>query len=228
MTVKRSPMPTKRERAAADVPEAEPYRITIASESVLVPYVAAWSSEMPDFRVAPEPLLGGKIALFRASGRRGEGKPVLGKMDPGRQRRCILRSLCQVCAQPMRPEDAWYALLEERVTVPGLDFVDAVREPAACARCMADALLLCPGLRREPGLRVVQAGRTITIGTVTEAPVGGRGPLPEIKATYTDLEQEQRRAGAVIGYLKVVLLDLRQSLPPAHFVVWWGERKRSG
>jgi hypothetical protein len=98
--MKRTSTPTKRERKAT-ASEVERITMPFRGREVTVPYVAAWTSEMPNFRVAPEPLLDGMPALFRGSGKRGEGRPVLGKMDPARQRFVMLRDLCQVCAKPL-------------------------------------------------------------------------------------------------------------------------------
>lgn len=211
--MKRQPRQTKRElKALRSIPESELFTIAFAGRTVPVPYVASWSSEMPDLRVAPEPLINGKPALFRANGRRGEGKPVLGKMDMGRQRLCILRGLCQVCANPIVGM-AWHVLLEEHALLDNGVTVRAVREPAACTACMVLSLQVCPGLRRDRP-RIVWARKKVTLVTMTTPPIGGVGPLlpdgPELV--------NQRREDAVIGYLKVILDDLMANLSPDEFI----------
>jgi hypothetical protein len=66
-----------------------------------VPYVAAWSSEARII-VRPDPLLSGAPGLFR-DGRRGEGRPLFGKMSEARVRRVVREQRCQVCAQVLSP-----------------------------------------------------------------------------------------------------------------------------
>lgn len=109
-----------------------------------VPFVAAWSSE-DAVRIAPEPLLARKPALFR-NGRRGLGTPSFGKMDESRVRRVILRRLCQICATPLRSEG--YVLDTAKGSV-GKD--PLLTEPLSCLRCFRIALALCPGIARMRG-----------------------------------------------------------------------------
>lgn len=213
--MKRQPRQTKREsKALWTPPESELYSISMAGHNVTVPYVAAWSSEMPDLRVAPEPLINGVPALFRARGKRGDGKPVLGKMDVGRQRLCVLKKLCQVCASPINGP-AWYALLEEHILLDGGMSAYAVREPAACTNCMVAALRVCPGLQRDEP-RIVWPQRIATLVTMTIPPIGGVGPLlpngPELP----------NPPPPVVGYLKVVVDDFRVDLSPTQFIRSFG------
>jgi hypothetical protein len=104
-----------------------------------VPFVAAWSSE-DAVRIAPEPLLARKPAMFR-SGRRGLGTPMFGKMDESRVRRVILRRLCQVCAGSLA--SAGYVLDTIKGAVGGDPLLS---EPLSCLRCFRAALALCPGI----------------------------------------------------------------------------------
>jgi hypothetical protein len=210
--MKRAPKPTKRERQAERLAhEGEPITAKLGQREVPVPFVASWSSEMPDFRVRPEPLIQGKPAIFRGGGRRGEGTPIFGKMDPGRQRLCVLRGLCQVCSKPI-VGTPWMALFLEDADLDG-ETISVVREPAACTECMAVALQLCPGLRRKRP-RVVEPGQTTTLITLTIPPVGGFGPLveggPELEAP--------RIEDAVVGYLKLRIHTVRQHFTPDEFL----------
>ncbi|RTL26935.1 MAG: hypothetical protein EKK55_06935 [Rhodocyclaceae bacterium] len=145
--MRRPPRLTRREQRLAAIPETERIEADLGGARVPVPFVASWSSELPNFTVHADPVVGGRRSLFRGGGRRGEGRPVFGKMDPGRQRLCVVRGLCQVCAGVIEGP-AWLAMLLERATFQGRS-LPVVREPAACTRCMAQALALCPGLRRS-------------------------------------------------------------------------------
>lgn len=177
-----------------------------------VPYVAMWTSEMPNYIVRPEPLLGGRRALFRETGKRGEGEPVFGKMEVGRQRACILRGLCQVCAEPIEGP-RWMALLVEHASLPDGQELPAVREPATCTLCMRTSLRLCPGLRRIRPV-IVEPLQTTTLITLTTPPPNGCGPLTD-EVPVLPAEQLQ---DAVIGYLKIVVQRVRQRLTTQDFL----------
>lgn len=209
----RESKPTRREtKALRPIPENERHTILMGGVDIPVPYVAAWSSEFPNVKVAPEPLLGGKPALFRASGRRGEGKPVLGKMDLGRQRLCIIRGVCQVCGgQIVGP--AWYVQLEEHAVLVDGRTVFAIREPAACTHCMLVSLQVCPALQSlKP--RIISVKRSILLKTLTIPPIGGVGPLKEDGPELVNASVEN----AVVGYLKVVPVELDASYSTEAFI----------
>jgi hypothetical protein len=220
--MKRLPTLTKRERKASrSVPEGERITMCWRGRDITVPYVAVWTSEQPNFRVAPDPMVKGRPALFRGSGKRGVGSPVLGKMDPARQRICVIRGLCQVCAKPLEG-NGWFALFMEQVSlVDGREAV-AVREPAACAECMALSVAVCPGLKRGSPL-IVQARKRTLLMTLTVPPIGGFGPLtedgPELKGAT--LEK------TVVGYMKVVLGDLSASYSLSDFAKAFDDGKVS-
>ena len=62
--MKREKRQTKKERRQNEpVPESNLFTVNMHGIDVPVPYVASWSSEMPDVRVAPDPVIGGKPAL---------------------------------------------------------------------------------------------------------------------------------------------------------------------
>lgn len=105
-----------------------------------VPYVAAWTGETP-FVVRSCLFAGGRMALVE-SGRKFTGTPVLGEMNVTRQREVIARRLCQVCAAPLGAGPRWLVSLFEGDTGVG----PMVREPWACASCLAFALGACPRL----------------------------------------------------------------------------------
>ena len=119
-----------------------------------IPYVAAWSNERQDI-LAPEPLCENHLAVF-TSGGRGEGRPLLGEMDPARQRQCMELRRCQVCFRPLTR--LWMAeLIEGSAVIGGVRRLPVLREPAACARCLRLALEACPHLRKvKPAVLEVQ------------------------------------------------------------------------
>ena len=211
--MQREPRLTKRERRAANIPENEVISWKLGGRTVPVPYVAAWSSEYPVMQVRPEPLMGGRLALFRGGGRRGEGEPLFGKMDVGRQRRCILRGICQVCGEPIEGP-RWVALLMEKANLPGVGDLDVVREPPACTLCMRTALRVCPGLRRDQPL-IVEPTRTSTLITLTVPPIGGRGPLNVVGPEMDDPKLED----TVVGYLKLVVHGIQQRFEMRDFLL---------
>ena len=211
--MKREPRLTKKERRAArPIPENEVFKASFHGRELPVPYVAAWTSEMPNYIVRPEPLLGGKLALFRASGHRGEGDPIFGKMDVGRQRLCILRGICQVCGEPIEGP-RWMALLVEHASLPNGQELPAVREPPTCTLCLRTSLRFCPGLRRARPF-IVEPAKITTIMTLTTPPPGGCGPLDD---TVEPLPPE-RLEDAVIGYLKIVVQRVHRRLTTDQFM----------
>ncbi|GLZ42883.1 hypothetical protein [Actinokineospora sp. NBRC 105648] len=128
-----------------------------------VPYIATWSEEdipyphvvtRPDGRgigYADESILDRDtrgVLWDRATGRPG-GRPQFARIHPLRQRRTMLRLLCQVCASPAdRDDDGVLWVLWNRTT----DWPDwperaLVSEPPICLPCLDHALRLCPALR---------------------------------------------------------------------------------
>lgn len=159
-----------------------------------VPYVAAWTGEAP-FTLRPCPFAGGRVALVE-TGRRFTGTPVLGEMNVTRQREVIHRGLCQVCARPLAAGVRWLASLFENDTPLG----PTVREPWACASCLAFALCVCPRLvgqrRHADGLFVLAVTRyEVGHRPVASGGVAGDGSLaPDMAARHPN----------AVGYLLIV------------------------
>ena len=178
-----------------------------------VPWIASWSSEMPNFRVQKEPLIAGSPpALFRGSGKRGEGTPVLGKMDVGRQRYCVLKGVCQICAKPLLPHEMWLALLVDRVEHEGRS-LPFVREPASCTACMVMSLETCPALRRASP-SIIDPAETMILMTKTIPPIGGFGTLTPDGLELVNPDPK----ASVIGYLKIVVKTAFRQLSPDDFI----------
>ncbi len=138
------------------------------------PYVTTWSEE----RDQPAQLIespGRGIAYidetisdrdshgalwFRTPSRPRQGEPLFARVHPLRQRRCMRRLLCNVCAGPAdQTEDGTLWLLKDhRDDWPGWPENMAVTEPPTCAPCVRLASRLCPALRKgAAAIRVRQA-----------------------------------------------------------------------
>lgn len=168
-----------------------------------VPYVADWSGESREYAMFDATF--GRFAVFTA-GRRGDGVPVLGKMNPARQRDCMANYRCQVCYCPL-------AAPYTAAVWPGQVAVDPstglpcplLLEPWTCAPCMAIAMRACPGLARHRA-KVVTVHRHTLVMTLCKP----MGALAKVKGLP---------AGGVVSYIKAILLDYSDVAPaPAHGV----------
>jgi hypothetical protein len=136
----------------------------VAGRPVVAPYITAWSEEFdPPFRLVER--RGGGIAYvdetmtdrdsngvlwFRTPFRHGHGRPEFGQVHPLRQRRTMLRLLCQVCAGPAdRTDDGVLWLLQDhREDWPSWPEGMGVTEPPICLPCIRTSVRMCPALRR--------------------------------------------------------------------------------
>jgi hypothetical protein len=136
-----------------------------------VPFVAAWSSEIT-IRIEPDPVIGGRPALFR-SGRRKDGTPKFGKMDESRVRFVMAQRRCQVCAESLR--GVGYVVDTIKGSV-GRD--PLLSEPLACLRCFRVAVALCPGIPtlRESARAIVVRCTSYDLIAATVAPFEGGDP----------------------------------------------------
>lgn len=178
-----------------------------------VPYVAAWTGEMP-FAVRSCPFAGGRVALTE-SGRRFTGTPVLGEMNLTRQREVIARGMCQVCAARLDTKVRWLVSLFEGDTSVG----PLVREPWACASCLAFALGACPRLvgqrRRAADLFVVAA----TEWQVAHRPVSSVGVARDGDLAAHMAAQHP----SAVGYMLIVPSRF-DVLDAAEFIARHGEK----
>ena len=104
------------------------------------PYITAWTGEGGHV-VRPEPLLAGRPALFERHGAAGGGAPLWGRISEARQRECVVRRLCQICARPIKHRGFALVLTHEE-TLEGL----VLTEPLVCSGCLLMALR-CPVVR---------------------------------------------------------------------------------
>jgi hypothetical protein len=142
----------------------EAQRGSAAGRQVVAPYITAWSEEEdPPYQLVER--RGGGVAYldetladrdrngvlwFRTSFRHGQGHPVFGQVHPMRQRRTMLRLLCQVCAGPAdRTDDGVLWLLKDhREDWPSWPEGMGVTEPPICLPCVRTSVRMCPALRR--------------------------------------------------------------------------------
>jgi hypothetical protein len=144
----------------------------------IVPYIATWSEE----RELPSRIIecrnGGigfadesvidrdrnGILWTRISAQPGVGRPRFAVVHSLRQRRAMLRLLCQVCGQPAdRDSQGVLWLLPNRAHGrEGWPNDNWFAEPPVCRTCALVATQLCPALRKDYVL--VRAGSTRICG----------------------------------------------------------------
>lgn len=156
----------------------------------VVPYIVPWSEEVlprtpviqtgygigyPDETLFDRDDRG--VLWNRAPSRRGEGGPFYGGVHPSRQRRAMLRLLCQVCAGPADHNGlgTLWLLRDERDDWAGWPEEMGNAHPPLCLPCARIAVKACPWLR--PGYAAVRARSTIT--GVSGAVYQAGHPFPE-------------------------------------------------
>lgn len=89
------------------------------------------------------------VLWARCASRIGVGKPLFEKLHPLRQRRAMVRLLCQVCAQPAdRNKDGHLWLLPEQPSYePQWPEGVPVTLPPLCVPCARLSVRMCPALR---------------------------------------------------------------------------------
>lgn len=171
-----------------------------------VPIVNCWTEEAEDWRWYMDvdrnlpPDCVSRYGIF-TQGEPGVGDALLAKQCPQRQRKIMIRGLCQVCGVELK--NRRYLAISTRSTVHPIEVDEisgpkpATAEPPLCKRCAAFAVKVCPGLirrRREDDLIV---GRLHDFRLVT---VSGYMEGPE--------EQAQIAAGCIL-WVKLMPLDVR-------------------
>ncbi|MFI8459071.1 hypothetical protein [Kitasatospora sp. NPDC085464] len=117
------------------------------------------------------------VLWIRQDQKRGAGRPDFGGINSARQRRCMSRFLCQVCAGPpsVTTEGMLFLLLDK----PEPDWEDwpermGTVHPPLCARCAGQAIRMCSALKR--GFTAVRVRRPVVAGVdgkVYGPPAGG-------------------------------------------------------
>lgn len=152
-----------------------------------VPYIASWTGE----KTTPATVIRlstGRIGYvdemvpdrdrwgvlwMRSVSRIGAGRPLFATLHPWRQRRAMLRLLCQVCAQPAdQTEQGTLWLLRPG---PVTDVVTS--QPPVCRECARISVRMCPALR--PGHVAFRArSRVCGVSGVVYRPIGRSGLVP--------------------------------------------------
>lgn len=189
-----------------------------------VPYITAWSEETMNHALAfewagaagglrltyadPHPndwLFG---VLWVRQGLALRGKPEWKLVNALRQRRCMLRKLCQVCGSTAVDSStgrAWWVLADgptHDAKVSGY-----TNAPPTCFACIPEALTSCPRLRR--GAAVYTVGDAEPYGVVADlfAP-SIRGGFTQVERNTTlGLDEYRRLEWALAKQLLVCLRD---------------------
>lgn len=104
------------------------------------------------------------VLWSRSPFRPGQGRPEFGQVHPLRQRRAMLRLLCQVCAGPANrtAEGVLWLVRDYDEDWPNWPERMAITEPPVCLPCARLAMRACPALRR--GAAAFRARRFPIIG----------------------------------------------------------------
>lgn len=109
---------------------------------LVVPYIAAWTSERGKAKIEPERRLGGQLALT-TGGKLGDGEAMLGIMNWQREREVALERRCQVCRR-LLGKRIFFTIVSAQMRMGHVMLV----EPPTCKPCMEYAAARCPGIRR--------------------------------------------------------------------------------
>jgi hypothetical protein len=138
---------------------------------ILAPHITAWTAEQDlPYRLVSIPGVGigyadettmdrdrYGILWCRIASNPDEGQPDFGRVHPGRQRRAMMRLLCQVCAGPADKSDdgVLWLLRDHRDDWPGWPNNMGVTEPPICRSCVRLSIGRCPALRK--GAAIIRA-----------------------------------------------------------------------
>lgn len=194
--------------AGVEVPETMA-RLYRGRGGLPVPHVAAWSSERWG-AIRFDPLVG-RQAIF-TTGRQGRGRALFGVTNEERQRACMVRRLCGVCAAPLEGPGWWPnhdRLIEQKADVDGRTY-DVTHEPPCCHTCATWSATGCAAIgRRTPNLLRVDAGSfVLQLIDPSRAP-GRHDPRfdgPDNAAERERLGRIARRHGGAVGYVKLVIV----------------------
>lgn len=160
---------------------------------IVAPYVTAWSEEpAPPVVLVERPGAGiayqdevmadrdsQGVLWFRTPFRPGQGRPEFGRVHPARQRRTMLRLLCQVCAGPADKSEGGvlWLLQDHHEDWPLWPNGMGVTEPPICVACLRLSVRLCPALRK--GAAAVRVRRCPLVGVYGILyRSGGHRPVP--------------------------------------------------
>jgi hypothetical protein len=195
----------------------------------LVPYVTAYDGEQMPYQLAFAPHAaatdGVRLSfhdpveqdwmfgvLWHRQGLHRRGRPLWNMVNTSRQRRCMLRHLCQVCGRSAVDETGrvWWLLPEPPGQAGAVEFTHA---PPTCHRCIPAAFEQCPRLRR--GGHIYTSAGSVPYGVVGMVYQLRHSGLVQIEeALELPLEAFHRLEYALASQLIVALDDLRSELFP--------------
>ncbi|MGW3346813.1 hypothetical protein ACWDA3_26170 [Nonomuraea rubra] len=145
--------------------------------------------------------------LWHRQGLHRRGRPLWRLVNTPRQRRCMVRHLCQVCGSPAVDEAGrvWWVLPEPPARAGAVQFTHA---PPTCRLHIPVAVEQCPRLRR--GGHVYTAAGSTPYGVMGMVYKLRHGRLVQVEeATELPLEAFHRLEYALATQLVVALDDLR-------------------
>lgn len=145
-----------------------------------VPHVASWTSESEDVvRMCQL----ARAEAMDTTGRQGRGDVRWGELHPQRQRRAMYLVRCQVCDIELDLRTARLIVWEgvQRDQHGRM----AVMEPWLCEPCCQYALAVCPGIKRQVGVRVLVGPEVLMLSTLCQLD-DGRQAISYIKALVID------------------------------------------
>lgn len=200
-----------------------------AGVRVQVPYITAFSGEDVTYQLAIAPALeatnGFRLSysdptesdwlfgvLWHRHGMSRAGRPEWKLVNTPRQRRCMLRLLCQVCGQPATQDGRiWWVMAEPPpMSGAGHPFTNA---PPTCRSCIPASRQLCPRLRRSA--HVYTAATAVPYGVVADTyKPAGRGLVSVGGSVELPLEAFRELEYALAKQLIVALDGLQQAHLP--------------
>lgn len=193
-----------------------------------VPYVTAYDGEDLDYALALAPSLeatdGIRLSyadpvdtdwlygvLWHRHGMSRSGRPVWKLVNTNRQRRCMLRLLCQVCGQSARDSNGaiWWVMTEPPTPTGVGDL--STNAPPTCRRCIPVARRSCPRLRESMHIYTSTAAEPYAVMADVFKP-SGRGVVLVREVTEVPLDAFHDLEYALAKQLLVKL----EGLQPAH------------
>lgn len=133
---------------------------------------------------------------------RGKGEPLFARVHPARQRRCMTRRLCQVCAQPADQNDqGWLWLVTAadalRLKTEGTGEV-RTSNPPVCHPCSQLARTYCPNLLGGNAL--------VRVPALTDWGVYGIETTPTDRTPGIDRAYSHPAIGQMVAGQQIVVL----------------------
>jgi hypothetical protein len=191
-----------------------------------VPYVTAYDGESIAYQLALTPHAGTTDGirltyvdsvetdwmfgvLWHRHGMSRFGRPLWRLVNTARQRRCMLRRLCQVCGQSAEEDGRiWWVMPDPPATTSvGQPFTHV---PPTCPACIRKSRLLCPRLR--PKSHVYTTRDCDPYGVVADIyrPAAGRTVIVVQRAVELPLEAFRDLEYALATQLIVTLNGLQE------------------